>query len=197
LPALLDGTWLAFLAVMRLQIAFLGAALAVGCGGSQEDSPGLHRYTVDVSQYTAPNEPPSLFIPSSNLALPLEAKDLSLTDANPGSLQAVYTRSYCEAGHVPTELAGWDNVELMEVTPVHLTSVRITIAFDGNDLVKKPSFSVRSAGTWSSCTVATDVAKNSTSLTATLPVDVADATDVAIFPDTYTYVHEISYTTRD
>jgi hypothetical protein len=183
---------------MRLKIIWLGAALAVGCDGTEESPLDQHRYTVDVSHYAASNEPPSLFIPNENLALPLEAKDLSLTEANPGALQAVYTRSYCEAGHLPTELPSWDDVELMAVTPVHLTSVRITIAFDGNDLIRKPSFSVRSAGgTWSSCTVATDIAKDATSLTASLPVDVADATDVAIFPDTYTYVHEISYTTRD
>ena len=84
--------------VMRLQIAFVGAALAVGCGGSDDESTGRHRYTVDVSRYSAPNDPPMLFIPNENLALPLEAKDLSLTEAAPGSLQAVYSRSYCEAG---------------------------------------------------------------------------------------------------
>jgi hypothetical protein len=182
---------------MRLKIGLVAAVLAVGCGGSNEDLTGTHRYTVDVSRYVADNEPPSLFIPNQNLALPLEAKDLSLTDADPGSLQTVYTRSYCEIGHLPSELPGWDDVDLMQVAPVHLTSVRITVAFDGNDLIKKPTFSVRSAGAWSGCRLATDIAKNSTSLTAALSVDVADATDVAIFPDTYTYVHEISYTTLD
>jgi hypothetical protein len=180
---------------MRVSIAFLAAALAAGCGGSDEESTSLHRYTIDVSQYAAPNEP--LFIPNDNLALPLEAKDLSLTEAEPGSLRSIYTRSYCEVGQRPSELPGWDNVELMQVAPVHLTSVRITLAFDGNDLLRKPTFSVRSGGAWSSCSLATEVANYSDLLTATLRVDVAHATDVAIFPDTNTYVHQISYTTRD
>jgi hypothetical protein len=185
----------------RSRVVVLGVSLSVlvGCAGAPDaESTNEHRYTVDVSQYAAPNEPPSLFIPNQNLALPLEAKDLTLTESEPGSLAPIYSRSFCEAGQTPPELPGWDTARLLDVPPVHLTAVSITIAFDGNDLTRKPSFAVRdSAGHWSSCAPATQVATNRDTLTATLAVDAANATHVGIFPDTYTYVQSISYSTRD
>jgi len=174
-------------------------SLLAGCGGAQDaESTSEHGYTVDLSQYAAPNEPSSLFIPNQNLALPLEAKNLTLTEAQPGSLQAIYSRSYCEVGQTPAELPGWDTAQLLDVPPVHLTAVSITIAFDGNDLTRKPSFALRdSRGAWSRCAPASQVATNRNTLTATLAVDAVDATHVGIFPDTYTYVQRIGYTTRD
>jgi hypothetical protein len=173
--------------------------LLVGCGGAGDDeATTTQRYTVDVSHYTAPNEPPGLFISNANLVLPLEAKDLTLTSAEPGSLESIYSRSYCETGQTPPELPGWDTAQLLDVAPVHLTAVSITVAFDGNDLLRKPSFSVQdSAKNWSGCTPATQVASNDRTLTATLAIDAADATLVAIFPETHTYVQRISYSTRD
>lgn len=182
----------------RLVVVALAWPFSLGCGGAgDDDSTTTHRYTVDVSHY-ASNDPPGLFIPNENLALPLEAKNLTLTESEPGSLQSIYSRSYCEAGQTPPELPGWDTAQLLDVPPVHLTAVSITIAFDGNDLLRKPSFSVRdSAKNWSGCVPATQVATNSRTLTATLAIDATDATLVAIFPETYPYVQSISYSTRD
>lgn len=182
-----------------LVVASTSWLVALGCADAADtDSPGEHTYTVDVSQYAAPNEPPSLFVPNQNLALPLEAKNLTLTESAPGSLQPIYSRAYCEAGQNPLELSGWDTAELLRVSPVHLTSVSITVAFDGNDLTRKPTFALRdSAGTWSTCAPASQFAVNNKTLTATLVVDASDATHVGIFPDTYTYVQSIRYSTRD
>jgi len=184
---------------LRRVVVGASLSLVVGCSGAPEREPtSEHRYTVDVSQYSAPNEPASLFIPNKNLALPLEAKSLTLTEAEPGSLQSIYSRSYCEVGQTPPELPGWDTAQLLDVPPVHLTAVSITTAFDGNDITRKPSFALRdSAGHWSGCEPSTQFAVNNKTLTATLLVDAADATHVAFFPDTYTYVQSITYTTRD
>lgn len=184
---------------MRWLAAGLCVALLPGCEGAQvQESLVEHRYTVDVSQYAAPNEPAGLFLANQNIALPLEAKDLTLTEARPGALETVYSRSFCEVGQMPTDLPGWDSAEFLEVAPVHLTAVSITIAFDGNDLLRKPNFAVRNgAGQWSQCSAPTQVGHNATILTATLAVDHPDATVVAIFPDTYTSVQNIRYTTQE
>ena len=176
-----------------------GLLVLSGCEGAEvKESLVEHRYTVDVSAYAAPNEPAGLFLANQNLALPLEAKDLTLTEANPGSLETVYSRSFCEVGQLPTDLPGWDNAMFLEVSPVRLKAVSITIAFNGNDLIRKPTFAVRdAAGHWSACSAATQVASNATTLTATLATDHPDATLVAIFPDTYTSVHNLRYTTQE
>ncbi len=186
--------------MLRIKLwAMAGLTLVVGCAGADgKESTVEHQYTVDVSQYSAPNEPASLFIPNENLALPLEAKDLTLSEAEPGSLQQLYTRSFCSAGQLPTELPGWDTAEFLEVVPVHLTRVSITIEFDGNDLIRKPTFAVRdSQGRWTGCLEPSQVAHNATTLTASVNLDHPDAVLVGIFPDTYTRVRSLSYTTLD
>lgn len=178
----------------------LGAVtLLAGCEGPEhQQSLVQNRYTVDVSRYSAPNVPATLFLPNESLALPLEAKDLTLSEAAPGSLQTLYTRSFCEVGQSPTELPGWATAEFLEVAPVQLEAVSVTIAFNGNDLLRKPNFALRdSAGNWSNCMAPTAVAHNATTLTATLALEHPDATVVGIFPDAYAFVHNIRYTLDD
>lgn len=173
--------------------------LLAGCEGAEvQESLVEHRYTVDVSQYSAPNKPASLLVANKSLALPLEARNLNLSLADPGSLQALYTRSFCEVGQFPTDLPNWELTDVLQAPPVHLQAVSVTIAFDGNDLLRKPNFAVRdSAGQWSSCAEPSQVAHNATTLTATLVADHPDATVVGIFPGTYAYLQNIRYTLED
>ena len=183
----------------RLDVALALSLVCAGCSGTPDaGDPAEHHYTIDLSQYSAPSDPPSLFVANQNLALPLEARDQTLTADAPGSLDAVYTRSYCNAGQLPTELPAWGSAEISDVPPVHLTQLSVTLVDDGNDLAAVPSFSIRSAnGTWSACVVAPAVAENGVARTASLRVDAATATAAAIFPATYAHVLRIDYTTHD
>lgn len=157
----------------------------------------MHRYTLDTSQYQAPNEPASLPIANENLALSLDAQSAVLTEATPGPLDKVYTRSFCDAGELPSEIPNWASARLADVPPVHLTRVSITLKSDGNDLVRAPTFSVRSDGNWSGCVPSSSQAKLETTATFSLTLDVPAATAVAIFPDTYARVLQLDYTTLD
>jgi hypothetical protein len=177
----------------------LVSLVAAGCSGTpDEPNTGEHHYTIDLSQYSALADPPSLFVANENLALPLEARSQKLTADSPGSLDTVYTRSYCGAGQLPIELPAWGSAQIADVPAVHLTQVSVTLVDDGNDLTRIPSFSIRSQdGTWSGCTVAPSLAENGAARTASLHVDVPAATALAIFPDTYAHIVRIDYTTRD
>jgi len=172
---------------------------AVGCAGSDPaQGSTVHRYSLDTSQYLAPNAPPSLPLTNENLAVALDAKSAVLTEDAPGPISKVYSRSFCDAGQTPLELASWDRLQLPEVPPVHLTKVSITLESDGNDLRRTPTFSVRSSdGSWSGCVPASSQAKLETTATFSLAVDAAAATAVAIFPETYSRVLHIDYTTHD
>jgi hypothetical protein len=121
-----------------------------------------------------------------------------LTADAPGALDTVYTRSYCNAGQLPTELPAWGSAQISDVPPVHLTQVSVTLVDDGNDLALVPAFSILSSDrAWSGCVVAPSVAENGAARTASLRVDAASATAVAIFPDTYAHILRIDYTTHD
>jgi hypothetical protein len=172
---------------------------SVGCAGaSPAEGSNVHRYTLDTSQYQAPNEPASLPIANENLALSLDAQSAVLTEAAPGPLDKVYTRQFCDAGQLPTEIPNWASARLADVPPVHLTHVSITLESGGNDLLRTPTFSVRSSdGSWSGCVPASSQSKLETTATFSLTLDDAAATAVAIFPDTYARVLHLDYTTLD
>ena len=175
------------------------ACLLISCGSPEvEEDPNAHRYTLDASQYAASEDPPSLYVEYGALAVPLEAKDLILNNMDHDSLRWIATPSYCKAGQLPNELPRWISANLLEVPPVHLTSARITIASSGSETVLTPSFSLRTSdGSWLPCKVAPQVTRAANTLTASIAMDVADATILAIFLDAKTHIHNISYTTRD
>ena len=187
---------------MRIGLSCIvgAAAVTVGCAGSSgagDGETGEHHYSLDTSQYYAPNDPPSLHIANENLALPLEAQSATLTEAMPGSLSKIYTRRYCDAGQNPSDIYNWEDAQPRDVAPVHLTKLSVTIVFDGNDLGVAPSFSVRSSdGTWSDCVVADEVTKTETRRTAALSLDTAAVTALGIFPP-FCNVLSIDYTTHD
>src|ERR1043165_5194751 len=103
-----------------MQMRLWGIAVVVwapwGCAGaSPAEGSTVHRYTLDTSQYLAPNAPPSLPVANENLALALDAKSAVLTETAPGPLDKVYTRQFCDAGQTPTDIPNWDSVRLADV----------------------------------------------------------------------------------
>jgi hypothetical protein len=172
-------------------------AFGAGCGSSEEQ----FLYTLDLTNYSPRQTPPTLRISNSTLVLPLALgmKTQPLSEEAPGDLINAYTRVGCWIDD-PALFLGLAH-SVRAVSPVHLTQITVDQTSEGersalppDQLAMQTCFTYRSRdGAWHGLLPPSKITASPHAATAEIALDVTDVDAAAIFLPTYTYVSKITY----
>jgi hypothetical protein len=189
--------------MMKVRLFALAIMGLGACSGGAADESGDREYTLDLATYRPGQDPAALIIANETLAFPLGVGPMTqvLSASAPGDLKALYTRVGCwvdpnewigTGGVAPADLPVAAPVRLVGVTIDQLGGVGVTLSRD--QLAAATCVTYRSpGGVWHPFVRSPTVTLAGDAIRTEFTVDAAEATAVAIFLPTYTYVSKVAY----
>jgi hypothetical protein len=185
-----------------MRTTLVSLVIIAGCAGSGAE-PGNDLYTLDLAGYSPGQTPPALKIANETVVLPLGvgAREQTLSAQAPGELVALYTRIGCNVdpdewlgagGVTPAPLPATAPVHLVEVTVEQLAGTEVTASPDALASATCVSFR-RPDGRWHASARSTKITMTGATIRTEFALDAPDATALAVFLPTYTYVSRVSY----
>jgi hypothetical protein len=185
-----------------MRTTLVSLVIIAGCAGGGAE-PGSDLYTLDLARYAPDQTPSALKIANETVVLPLGVgpQEQALSVQMPGELVALYTRIGCSvapdewlgaAGVTPARVPVTAPVHLVEVTVDQLTGTGVTASPD--ELARATCVSFRRPdGKWHASARSTQITMTGATIRTEFALDAPDATALAVFLPTYTYVSRVTY----
>lgn len=181
-------------------LAAVSAGLGGACSGDSEKGAAVH--SLDLTRYDPGETPPSLRIANETLILPLRpgAPSRTLSRAEPGDLQIIYTRVGCWISEPQSTLTRAD-ISVPSQPPVDLLGVSIEQELGAmssitlQELGQQTCLTYRTAaGSWKPLIAPTSIATRTNEVRTEFTPPTVEADAFAIFFPLYSNVKRITYT---